>query len=364
MREAWLPGLLVALGAAELASLGTPGWLASIGIESVAGLLLVLRRRLPMVVVPLSAAALTLIPLTGTGMDQAAAPILFYILGMFSLGRWLTLPRGLVLLAFALAIVFWQVLVLDPRPQDWTDVVFVLSLAMPPFVFGRIVRRLDEQSVQLAEQQSVIADQAVQAERDRIARELHDVIAHTISAMVVQTAAAQDLLRTRPDRAAELLDSVAETGRAALGEVGRLLHLVRDDAADLGLAPAPSTADLPELVDSFRQRGLDVRAELDLSPAALPSAVDVSTYRMVQEALTNALKHGRGPISLSLVATRDCLRLNCSNARGTPSADGSGLGLRGMAERVDLLGGSMSSGHDDRGDFLLEVAIPLDGSTR
>ena len=95
--------------------------------------------------------------------------------------------------------------------------MFILSLGVPPFVFGRIVRRLDEQGRQLAAQQEVIRDQAVQGERDRIARELHDVIAHSISAMVVQTAAAQDLLDNQPERAHQMLDSVTETGQVSPG---------------------------------------------------------------------------------------------------------------------------------------------------
>ena len=103
----------------------------------------------------------------------------------------------------------------------------------------------------------MIRDQAVQGERDRIARELHDVIAHSISAMVVQTAAAQDLMQTQPERAKQMLDAVAETGRSALAETGRLLHLVRDEADELGLRPAPSVTDLPALVQSFREGGLE-----------------------------------------------------------------------------------------------------------
>ena len=210
-RDAWLPVVLLLLGAAELASLGTRGWIASIGLEAVAALLLVFRRQLPVVVVPLSALALAMIPLTGTAMDEAAAPILFYILGVFSLGRWLRLQRRA-------SPCWWSCsqwcscsrFCSTPGPQDWTDVVFVLSLAVPPYVFGRIVRRLDEQGRLLVAQQEVIRDQAVQGERDRIARELHDVIAHSISAMVVQTAAAQDLMH-----------DPAGAGRAAAGRSHR-----------------------------------------------------------------------------------------------------------------------------------------------
>ncbi len=360
--DAALPALLLALGAVELASLRSDGWVAAVGIEALAAALLVPRRRYAAAVAPAAVLALTWIPLTGSAMDEAATPILFIIVGVFSLGRWTRLRTGVPLLVLTLLLVLAVTASLDPRTEDWTDVMFIVSLGVPPFVFGRIVLRLDEQRVQLAAQQELIATQAVRAERDRIARELHDVIAHSISAMVVQTAAAQDLLRSQPDRAAALLESVAATGREALAETGRLLHLVRDEDGELGLAPAPCVADLPDLVESFRERGLDVRAELDLPSSPLPGAVDVSTYRLVQEALTNALRHGRGQASLRVTCSPDCLRVSCTNASGTPSRDGSGLGLRGMAERVDLLGGTITTGHRPDGDFGLEIAIPLDAA--
>ena len=179
--------------------------------------------------------------------------------------------------------------------------------------------------------------------------------------MVVQTAAAQDLLRSQPERAAELLQTVTDTGRSALAETGRLLHLVRDDAGELGLSPAPSVTDLPALVQSFRDGGLDIDAELELPASRLPSGVDVSAYRVVPEALTNAMKHADGPVLLRLTTTSDLVRITCTNPVGPSSANGggSGLGLRGMAERVGLLGGSMDSSSTPGGDFALEVALPL-----
>jgi signal transduction histidine kinase len=216
------------------------------------------------------------------------------------------------------------------------------------------------QSEQLAHQQALIRDQAVRAERDRIARELHDVIAHSLNAMVVQTAAAQDLVRSSPERAAALLQSVAGTGRRALEETGRLLHLIRDDADELGLRPAPGLADVPALVETFRDSGLDVDAELVLPTAPLASGVDVSAYRVVQELLTNALKYAEGSVRLRVEAAPDQLRISCANPVGTSrAAPGAGLGLQGMAERVGLLGGTLdrARGADDR--FVVDVDIPL-----
>ena len=264
VRDGWLPALLLVIGATELATLRTPGWPWAVALEAVGAALLVFRRTHPLVAVPGSAAAVLLVPLTGTQMNEAAAPILFYVVGVFSLGRFATALPGASAVVAVLAMVFADYALVDPRDHDVTDVVFVLTLAVPPYVFGRIVRKLDEHGRQLVEQQEVIRRQAVQAERDRIARELHDVIAHSVSAMVVQTAAAQDLVRSAPDRAAALLETVAETGRAALAETGRLLHLVRDDADELGLRPAPGLADLPALVASLRDGGMRLDAELEL----------------------------------------------------------------------------------------------------
>ncbi len=243
-KDALVPAVLLALGAAELATVGTTGWVPSIGLEALAALALVFRRTRPVVAVPCSALALMAIPLTGTQMQDAATPIFFYVLGIYSLGRYLGTRSGLLTMVLTLALVFAD-FGFDPSDNDWTDFVFVLSLAVPPYLFGRISRKLAEQGELLARQSEQLRDQAVRDERDRIARELHDVIAHSVSAMVVQTAAAQDLVRSHPDRAAEMLESVAEAGREALSETGRLLHLIRDDADELGLRPAPGLADVP-----------------------------------------------------------------------------------------------------------------------
>ena len=363
-RDAWLPALLLVLGAIELATLGTEGWIPSVGIEALAASLLVLRRKHPVVVVPAAVLVLCAIPLTGTGVDQASTPILFVVLGIFSLGRWAKARLGTGVLVVLLPVFLALTSAFGPNQMDWTDVMFIGSLGVPPFVFGRIVRRLDEQKRLLAAQQELIREQAVQGERDRIARELHDVIAHSISAMVVQTAAAQDLLLgSRPDRAAELLQSVADTGRSALAETGRLLHLVRDEAGELGLEPAPSVRDVPTLVQSFRENGRQLEADLDLPETPLPSGVDVSAYRVVQEALTNAMKHADGPVRLRVVTAPDSLQIRCVNAARDRSGDGSGLGLRGMAERVNLLGGTMHSARTPTGEFVLDVAFPLPRSS-
>ncbi len=359
-RDAWLPAALLVLGAVELATLGTDGWIPSVGLEAVSAAILVMRRVLAAVVAPASIMVVLLIPLTGTAVDEAATPILFIVVAIFSLGRCTGLRTGIPVLTGTLLVTLGVTAGFEPSQTYWTDVMFIVSLGVPPYFFGRIVRRLDEQGRLLVAQQDTIREQAVQAERDRIARELHDVIAHSISAMVVQTAAAQDLLRSRPERAAQLLDSVTDTGRAALAETGRLLHLVRDEEGEMGLSPAPSIYDLPNLVQSFCDGGdFDVEAELTMPGAPLPSGVDVSTYRVVQEALTNASKHGAGRACLRVLASDHQVQISCTNPVGTTNGGGSGLGLRGMAERVDLLGGRMDTGTTADGDFAVDVTLPV-----
>jgi signal transduction histidine kinase len=356
-RDLALPAALLVVGALELASLRTEGWVASIGLEALSAIVLVFRRT-HTILMPLAAVPLFVIPLTGTQMDEAAAPIFFYILAIYSLGRYLSLRGGLIAVVVTLGLVFADFR-FDADDNDWTDLVFILSLAVPPYVFGRISRKLSEQATLLAQQQEQIRDQATRDERDRIARELHDVIAHSVSAMVVQTAAAQELLATDPDRAAQLLETVASTGREALAETGRLLHLIRDDSDELGLRPAPGLSDLPELVDGFRERGLAVDAHLALPVDPLPGGIDVSAYRLVQEALTNALKHGSGSVDLTVDTDGDQLRIACANALAAHPGHGSGLGLQGMAERVGLLGGRLAYGPNGDGRFHVEATIPL-----
>ena len=221
----------------------------------------------------LATIALVAIPYTGTRMDEPAAPIVFYIVAIYALGRYARgTVGGLTGLGLLLLLLFADFFFVNSEDNDATDVMFVMALAVPPYVFGRVSRKLAEQTALVARQAEQLRQQAVREERDRIARELHDVIAHSLSAMVVQTAAAQDLVPSDPQRAAPLLDSVAETGRRGLAETGRLLHVIRDDAEELGLSPAPGLADVPALVEQLRAGGLDIDARLHLRRRPCPAA--------------------------------------------------------------------------------------------
>ena len=353
-----VPAAILAVGVLELASTAPTGWTWGVVLESVTALLLVGRRRWPLRTCTAAAVVMLWMPWAGPQLDEVATPILFLAVICYSLARWIAGLRGLAGLAVVLVMFFVDYLLVDVRSHGIDDAVFILALVGPPFVLGRVVRTIDDQRRLLGRQQEQIRQQAVRAERDRIARELHDVVAHSISAMVVQTAAAQDLVHRDPDRARGLLDAVAETGRQALSETGRLLHLVRDEADELGLAPAPGLADVAALVDSFRAGGLEVDATLDPPTAPLPGGVDVSAYRVVQEALTNAQRYADGRAVLEVQEVGPHLRIACRNRVGDITSTGSGLGLQGIAERASLLGGAAR--HGQAGDhFEVEVLLPV-----
>lgn len=357
-----VPAGILALGTLELALARPAGWGYGVVAELAAALLLVGRRFWPLVLCPLAATVVLVIPWFGPALDDVATPILILALACYSLARRIADLRGLVGIGWMLAMFALDYVGVDTRSHDITDVVFLLTLVLPPYVFGRITRRLAVQSALLLRAQEQIRADAVRAERDRIARDLHDVIAHSVSAMVVQTAAAQDLVRSDPDRADALLADVADTGRRALSETGRLLHVLRDDADELGLRPAPGLAELPDLVQDFRARGLDVDADLPDPVPSVPAGVDVSAYRIAQEVLTNALRYAADrTVALRVALSGATLSISASNASDGRSGSGSGLGLLGVAERVKVLGGTLRHGNDG-GRFELEAKLPVAGA--
>ncbi len=352
-------GLLV-LAAVEMAVMRPDGWVVGILIEAVACALIAFRRRGPLVFGTAAPVVLLLMPYVGPQLDEPAVPLLILAISVYTLGRWVEDLRGLFGLLVIMLVMLSDYLLVDARQHGISDVVFVATVLTPPYVFGRLVERLARQKALVEEREELVTRAAVRAERDRIARELHDVIAHSVSAMVVQTAAAQDLVRTDPERAENVLRDVADAGRRALAETGRLLHLIRDDADELGLQPAPGLRDLVALVEHFRASGLDVDLMVDAALPDLPAGVDVSAYRIAEEALTNAMRHGTGTATLRVTKDLSAVAISASNpCRGSSIVAGSGLGLRGIAERVSMLGGTLTHGLAD-GRFELAATLPVE----
>lgn len=357
-----MPALIAAAGTAELASLAIPHWQRGVVLELVACTLLVGRRVFPMASPLVAMVVVLVMPWLGVPLDKPSVPIAVWALAFFSLGRNLPDLRGLIGVAIVLLQVFADYHWVDTRHHNWSDVAFVLILASPPYVLGRVVHRLDAQRRALEEAQEQVRLAAIRDERDRIARDLHDVIAHSVSAMVVQTAAAQDVVRSDPARAESILADVADTGRRALAETGRLLHVIRDTADELGLEPAPGLAQVPDLVDRFRVDGLRVDLEVDETLPVLPAGLDVSAYRIVQEALTNALRYAAdGTVRLAVRSVPGAVSIRAANATHGAGSQGSGLGLLGMRERVAVLGGTLTHGVRRDGRFELEATLPVGG---
>jgi signal transduction histidine kinase len=362
LRDARLPAAVAVIGAIELAILHPNGWGYGIAVESAACLVLVWRRRLPLVACTLAPIVTLLMPWFGPQLDEPSTPIIIIVISAYALARHLHDLRGLIGMAMMAATVTLDYLLVDERAHNVSDAFFVTALLLPPYILGRLTRRLAEQAAQLESQQQYVKDEAARAERARIARDLHDVIAHSVSAMVVQTAVAEDLVRRDPDRAVEILESVASTGRRALAETGWLLHVIRDDSGELGLLPTPGLDRLTELVEQFRSSGLqvDLRVEGVLTP--LPIGVDVSAYRIVQEALSNALRYGADQQAVvRVIRGQDSLSIASENTAAHGRVTGSGLGLAGIAERVALLGGTLTHGLAEDGRFVLSAVLPIGG---
>jgi signal transduction histidine kinase len=206
--------------------------------------------------------------------------------------------------------------------------------------------------------------EAAGQERMRIARELHDIISHSVSVMVVQAGAAEEVLEHDQAQVRASLRSIQETGRQARQELRQLLGLIRTDEETPELAPQPSLAQLATLADQLRQSGLEV--ELDVLPGAdvLPAGLAVAVYRIVQEGLTNALKHG-GPGRSRVSVWRDGATLDVevlNEGRGTSSADDAGFGLVGMSERVAVYGGELTYGRRDDGWYELRARLPVEAA--
>ncbi|SNY53597.1 sensor histidine kinase [Paractinoplanes atraurantiacus] len=223
---------------------------------------------------------------------------------------------------------------------------------------------VEQRTADLAREERQRAALAVAAERTRITRELHDVVAHGMSVMVVQAQGAAAALDRHPDRAATALQHVIEVGRSSLAEMRRLIAAGRTDPAeDPQLAPLAGVGAVPALVDELRSTGMRVELHVDGVPTAMPAAVDVSAYRIVQEALTNTLRHA-GPGAGATVLLEfhpERLRVVVADDGTGPAegADDGGNGLRGIAERIAMLGGTLDAGSAGGAGFRVCATLPL-----
>jgi signal transduction histidine kinase len=210
------------------------------------------------------------------------------------------------------------------------------------------------------------ARRAVAEERMRIARELHDVVAHTVSLIVVQAVAADDVFDAHPEQARESLRAIESSGRAALAELRRLVGTVRPDEVPQDRDPQPGLGQLERLAGTVRAAGLEVAVRYEGEPVEVATGVDLSAYRIVQEALTNTLRHARAHRAAVIVRyTPTQLELEISDdGRGMSGPIDGGHGIVGMRERATLLGGSLELGRGPLGGLCVHAAVPVEGAPR
>jgi signal transduction histidine kinase len=224
----------------------------------------------------------------------------------------------------------------------------------------------EQRVAQVERERESAARLAVAEERARIARELHDIVAHAVSVMVLQAGAVRHNLPEELEEDRRALGAVEATGRTALTEMRRLLGALRRSDEEVDLAPQPGLDRLDPLVEAVRHAGLAVRLRVDGIPGPVPRTVDLSAYRVVQEGLTNTLKHAAATsaeVVLSYRPDRLCVEVR-DDGRGAPRSDGLGHGLVGIRERVKIYGGAMSAEPAPNGGFILRASFPFDGQPR
>jgi signal transduction histidine kinase len=300
------------------------------------------------------------------------------VVGLYSVAAWGG-RRAAVVSGWVAVVVLVVVMTLPRTDADVVDAAFVSLALAGAWVLGdraRVQRaltaELGERAARLERERAAEARRAVAEERTRIARELHDVVAHHVSMMVVQAEAGPVAVERDPARAAGAFEAIAATGRQALVEMRRLLGVLRGDGEPApSLAPQPGLAQVPSLVEQVGRAGLEVEVVVEGEQAPLPPGIDLSAYRIVQEALTNAVKHGGPGRAVVLVRYGDRhLELRVwdkgrpEKRNGSPSQGRSraapGRGLLGMQERVGLFGGELSAGPAPDGGFTVHARLPIE----
>lgn len=361
---------------------------ASIGLMLASGVAMAWRRARP------EASFLAILGIAATGLALGEPVSLWWValpIGLFSAAAYA--ERGFARLALAISVIgyvgFWALAGnLFGRLGSLRDITLALSSAKVPFVIlgfallfvvwvlGDQVRAARERAelrlerlAQAERERQADARIGAMAERHRIARELHDVVAHGLAVMIVQADGALYAEAAHPEAPRQALATIAATGRESLAEMRHLLGVLRDDPDADRLAPQPGLDSVPALIERFREAGLTVDHRVDGLPRAVPQAAGLTAYRVVQESLTNVLHHvGPTRVESRITFLPYGLGIVVVNEPGSrppapPDPERTGLGLVGMQERVGLLGGRMTAGPTAAGGFEVRVEIP-DGTRR
>jgi signal transduction histidine kinase len=337
--------------------------LASAAVAVALGAVAARRARVPLLFLGL----LVIVSVANATLPKLGQPVeafaFFLLLAVYSAAAHTSGRRTLIAGGMVFAI-YITAMANDPEGIYVEGLIFYALLLGAPWIAGRAVRR-GRLSERRLDQEKAKSQVAIAEERARIARELHDVVAHSISVIVLQARGGRRVLQTDPADAREAFAIIERTGHQALEELRRLLGMLRKSDEELALAPQPSLSELDRLVEQVRAAGLPVQVAVEGEPRELPPGVDLSAYRIVQEALTNALKHAGPAHARVLLRYRaDDLELEIADdGPGTGDGSGSGHGLIGMRERVSVYGGELQAGRRPGGGYALRARLPL-GSAR
>ena len=333
------------------------GWIATLPVA--------LRRRSPLACFVLVMVGLFLLGVLRPGFDNSSmAFVVTYLVALYSLGR------------YAVGVEAWLggIGLIGPMAlfaatddaglsgADLGDVGFILGFVGAPWAAGLAIRlrgELARANERLKIEQEEQTRRAVAEERATIARELHDVVAHAISVTVLQARGARRMLGRDEEQVRRSLDAIEHTNTQALGDMRRLLALLRDTEGDSAHAPQPCLARLDELVADVEESGLPVVVETTGDDTLVPPGVDLSAYRIIQEALTNVLKHaGPATATVTLAYGPDDLTLAVTDTGAGGHVNGTGHGLVGIRERVAVVGGEVEAGPGPVGGFAVRARLP------
>lgn len=331
-------------------------------------LALALRRHRPLAVAMFAAVVGNVPYVLGVPRSEPFVPVIAFVIVTYTVAAYAELVPAIA--GLTAVLVFSWIPILTGSGPKASDLIYVGLLISATWGVGRALRHRLAKAV-AAEHRAIHAERArddaarlaVAEERGRIARELHDIVAHGLSLMIVQAGAAEQVLVQDPARAEGPLRSIQDTGRQALADMKRLLGLLRVDEEQVGLAPQPSLAQLDRLVADMRHAGLPVVVSVEGRARGIPTGVDLCAYRVVQEALTNSLRHARPSSARVMLRYSDQdleLEVIDDGAEATNGTSGQdGHGLIGMRERVALYGGRLEVGRRPEGGYGVWARLPL-----
>lgn len=346
--------------------------LPMIAVSLLWGLPLLLRRRHPAgAPVAVFAGAILFSLIWPSAIPYSFGSFMIFALAAGVMGA--TLARRSARLGGAALVLATTVVVIVRDPGgDWTNLLSVVPTFGVAWLVGYVTRvnrmrtaELRGRAERLERERDAEARAAAAEERARIAREMHDVVAHSLSVMIIQAEAAEEMIGSDPERARRPLEAVQETGRSALTELRRMLGVLREPGNGPDLAPQPGLAALDALVAQVREAGVPVSVSVEGDPRPLPATADVQAYRIVQEGLTNVLKHaGPARAEVRVRYAPDALVVEVADdGRGAdPAAPHGGHGLVGMRERVAVCGGEVRAGRRPEGGFEVVARLPTGGT--